>query len=290
MASLGQADASLPLVAAGARKVAEANVVVRGVSIWYSRAAITLAYAVAGWPILRWYFNRLHDGSDEPLGLVAAVAALIFVPHHGWRQRLDGPRAKLLAWVLIGYITMYPLAPPLARAALWVIGLSLIVAPRSFALAWTALLLLSLPWVATVQFYLGYPLRCFTTQVAALLLHFGGISARGEATTLRWAGERVLIDAPCSGIQMLWTLLVMAAVLASAHRLGARETLRLFRWASGIVLGANSLRATILFCLEMRLWPKPPLGHDGVGLVLFAGAGVALLWTSERLARIIPAT
>lgn len=248
-----------------------------------SRVALTIAVLIAGWPVVRWYLARLHDGADEPLGLLALVAALVFAPRSGWTERVSVTRLGGTAWVLAGYVVGFAFLPPLGRALIWVGALALAAAPAGFAWAWSALLVLSLPFVASLQFYLGYPLRCLTTQVAALILRFGGVDARSEATVLHWAGERVLIDAPCSGIQMLWTLLLVAAVLANLRRWNGRTTLTLFRFAGAIVFLANSLRAVALFCLELRLWPRLPLGHEAVGLTLFAVAGAALLWIAERL-------
>lgn len=248
-----------------------------------SRVALTLAVLFAGWPVIRWYVARLQDGADEPLGLLALVAALIFAPRQGWGERVSEARLGWAVCVLAGYIVGYPFLPSLGRALLWVGALALIAAPRGFAWAWSALLVLSLPFVATLQFYLGYPLRCLTTQAAAWILRRGGLEVRGEATVLHWAGERVLIDAPCSGIQMLWTLLLVAAVLANLRRWNGATTLTMFRFAGAIVFLANSLRAVGLFCLELRLWPSLPYGHEVVGLTLFALAGLTLLWKAERL-------
>jgi len=244
---------------------------------------LTLAVLLAGWPVVRWYVARLQDGADEPLGLLALVAALAFAPRKGWSELLSEVRARGLVWGLIGYILGFPFLPPLGRALLWMVALAWVVAPRGFAWAWGTLLVLPLPVVASLQFYLGYPLRCMTTQVAAFLLGCGGVAARGEGTVLRWAGERVLIDAPCSGIQMLWTLLLVAAVVANLRQWDGNATFRLFRFASAAVFLANSVRAVVLFCIELHLWPAPPFAHEAVGLVIFALAGGALLWRAERI-------
>ncbi len=248
-----------------------------------ARATLTAAWMLAGWPIVRWYVARLHDGSDEPLGLLAWVAALAFAPRRGWREPLGSVRVGALVCVMLGYIAGYASLPPLGRAVLWVAGLGLLAAPRTYALAWTALLVLSLPLVATLQFYLGYPLRCLTTQAAAGLLYLGGLRVGASGTVLHWAGERVLIDAPCSGIQMLWTLTLVSATVAAARGLNTAATLRLFRFAGFVVFWANTLRAVLLFCIELRLVWTPPYAHESVGLALFAASGLALWWRSERV-------
>ena len=255
----------------------------------YTRAALAVAVILAGWPVIRWYAARLRDGSDEPMGLIALVAALAFAPRQGWGESVSEARLGGLMWVMIGYILGFHFLPPLGRALIWVAAIALVAAPRGFAWAWSTLVVLSLPFVASLQFYLGYPLRCMTTQIAALVLRCGGINLRTEATVLHWAGERVLIDAPCSGIQMLWTLLLIAAVLANLRRWDGGTTLRLFRFASLTVVLVNSVRAVALFCIELRLWPSPPFAHEAVGLTLFLIAGGVLLWKAERIEAVLEA-
>ena len=247
-----------------------------------TRAAAVLALLLGGWPVLRWLVLRLGDGSDEPHGLAAFAAALFFAPWAAWREPLSPHRHSLLAASLLVYCVAFPFAPTLVRALLFVVALGLAAAPRGFALAWSALLALSLPVVATLQFYLGYPLRALTAFLAAPLLSLGGLRVEASGTTLSWAGERVIVDTPCSGLRMLWTGLVLAAVLACRLRLGARDTLALFRHAALAVFVANTLRATFIFCLETGLWPNPSWAHETVGLVLFAIVALGVVALAER--------
>ena len=247
-----------------------------------SRAAAVLALLLAGWPVLRWYALRLGDGSDEPQGLVAFAAALVFAPWRAWSDPLPPRRHAVLAALLLAYCAAFPFAPPLARALIFVVALGLAAAPRGFAFAWSALLALSLPLVATLQFYLGYPLRALTAALAAPLLALGGLRVEASGTTLAWAGERVIVDTPCSGLRMLWTGLVLAAVLACRFRLGARPAVALFRQASLAIFIANTLRAAFIFCLETGLWPNPPWAHESVGLALFAIVALGVIALAER--------
>jgi len=91
----------------------------------------------------------------------------------------------------------------------------------------------------------------------------------------------VIVDAPCSGIHMLWTGLFLAAALACWQRLDLRQSFRLLQRASLAVFVANILRATALFCIESKLWPSPSWAHEGVGLALFGAAAVAIYLASE---------
>lgn len=250
-----------------------------------TRGAAVAALLLAGWPVLRWYALRLDDGSDEPHGLAALAAALCFAPWAAWRETLSPRRHRLLALALLVYCVTFPFTPPPARSLLFVAMLGLAAAPRGYAFAWTTLLALSLPIVATLQFYLGYPLRVLTATLCASLLALGGLRVEASGTTLAWAGERVIVDTPCSGLRMLWTGLVFAAVLACHHRLDTRGAFALFRYAALTVFAANTLRAAAVFCLETRLWPDPPWAHESAGLALFALAALLLVALAERFPR-----
>jgi exosortase/archaeosortase family protein len=149
------------------------------------------------------------------------------------------------------------------------------------------LLALSLPLVSTLQFYLGYPLRLPTTQLSALLLRLCGIHVHANGTTLLWAGERVIVDAPCSGIHMAWAGLFVAATLACWRRLSSRDTLRLFRWTGALVFVANVFRSTALFFLGAGIWRLPAFAHEGIGLLVFA-ATVLLIYFGAMRQKVSP--
>lgn len=247
-----------------------------------TRLITLLGLLLAGWPVLRWYGLRLHDGSDEPLGLAAIAVALFFAPRSGWKETLPPSRIVPLVVLLATYALAYPWLPALARASLFVLMIGITVAPKTSFIGWTTLLILSLPLLSTLQFYLGYPLRLPTTQLSAALLRLCGVDARADGTTLLWAGERVIVDAPCSGIQMAWAGVFVAATLACWQRLPWRDTLRLFRWACALIFIANIFRSTALFCLGTGLWQLPAYAHEGIGLVLFALTAVLIMHLATR--------
>lgn len=246
------------------------------------RITTLLGLLLAGWPVLRWYGLRLHDGSDEPLGLAAIAVALFFAPRSGWKENLAHSRLIALIVILTAYALAYTWLPALARALLFVVMIGLTVAPKKYALGWTTLLILSLPLLSTLQFYLGYPLRLPTTQLSAALLRLCSVDAHADGTTLLWAGERVIVDAPCSGIQMAWAGVFVAATLACWHRLPWRDTLRLFRWAGALIFLANVIRSTALFCMGAGLWHLPAYAHEGIGLVLFALTAIFIAHLATR--------
>lgn len=237
---------------------------------------------VAGWPVLHWYALRLHDGSDEPLGLVALAVAVFFAPRAGWRDQFSRTQIVLLVFMLAVSALGYPWIPALVRGLIFVGMTGSVVAPKDCALAWTALLALSLPLVSTLQFYLGYPLRLPTTQLSALLLRICRFDVHANGTTLLWAGERVIVDAPCSGIHMAWAGLFVAATLACMRRLSSWETLRLFRWTGVLVFVANVIRSTALFFLGAGIWSLPAFAHEGIGLAMFAVTVVLIYLCAMR--------
>jgi exosortase/archaeosortase family protein len=236
-----------------------------------SRLTALLGVLLAGWPVLRWYGLRLCDGSDEPLGLVALTVAIFFAPRAGWLEPLPLSRIVKLSLFVTAYLVAYPFMPALLRALIFIFTIGIIAAPSGFAFGWTVLLGLSLPLISSLQFYLGYPLRVPTTQLTALLLQLFGIDAHASGTTLLWLGERMIVYAPCSGIQMAWAGSFVAATLACWLRLSWRNALRLFRWAGAIVFVANLVRSTVLFLMGAGIWRLPDFAHEGIGLLLFAG-------------------
>lgn len=236
---------------------------------------------LACWPVARWYIARISDGSDEPWGLAALAAAIIFAPRTGWAEPLARGRMFWLCGLVAIYAAGYAFVPPLGHALLFVTAIGITVGRRGFPLAWWLLLVLSLPIIATLQFYLGYPLRLATTALCVPLLRLGGLHVTSKGTALHWAAETVIVDAPCSGIHMLWTGLFLAATLACWQRLDTRAAFRLLRRASCAVFVANVLRATALFCIESKVWPSPSWAHEGVGLVLFGAAALTIYLASN---------
>jgi exosortase/archaeosortase family protein len=255
-----------------------------------SRAAVVAALALAGWPVVRWYVARVSDGSDEPWGLAALAAAVLLAPRTGWNEPLARFQLKILCGLVATYIASYSFVPPLGHALLFVTAIGIAVGRRGFPLAWWALLVLSLPLVATLQFYFGYPLRLAATLLCVPLLRLGGLHVVAQGTALHWAGETVIVDAPCSGIHMLWTGLFLAAALACWQKFDPRQTLRLLRQSSFAVFAANVLRATALFCIESHLWPSPAWAHEGVGLALFGAAAMTIFFASANQTRTENAT
>ncbi len=244
-----------------------------------------VVWAAAGWPVWAWYGRRMVDGSDEPWGLAALLVALGFVPWRRLREPLPALAAGGALACMSAAVAGAGVLPALVRGGLWMVAFGVLLGGAGPWAARGGLLLLSLPVVATAQFYLGYPLRVLTAACSVPLLHVLGYAVEREGTALRWAGERVLVDAPCSGIQMLWTGLFAACLLAALRGFGLRPTWRLGRAAAAIVALANVLRCVALFVGEVRGHRLAGWLHEGIGLVLFAGALVAIVGLARRIHR-----
>jgi len=240
------------------------------------RAAWLLgALAIALWPHWAYVARRMVDGSDEPWGVLAlaTVALLVFRDR---TQIAEPPRGALVASVALALLAAVAslTLPDLAAAAvaMLALGVALIHALRRPAAALIALLLLSLPIIASLQFYLGFPLRVVTAWGAAHLLALFGLDVSSAGAALQWNGTTVLIDAPCAGIGMLWVGSYTAAVLSYLNRATASRTLLNASGAALLVLVANIVRNTALFFPEARIVHWPAVSHDLIGLLAFATA------------------
>jgi len=236
------------------------------------------------WPVWRWYVARMTDGSDEPWGVVALLAALILTWPRAGRLQLESndPLLTAAAVLTLLYAVLAPFAPALICAAFAMAAIACSwIGSTGSRTKWpviVALFALSLPVIASLQFYAGYPLRTVTAAGASMLLNPFGLDVERVGTTMLWEGRAVLVDAPCSGVRMLWAGAFLACVLASQRACVSWRSL-----AAGLLmmipvaLFANSIRAAALFVLETRAEPVPQLLHALVGVATFALAGVALL-------------
>lgn len=248
-----------------------------------ARLLVFAGVGLALWPVWRWYVLRMSDGGDEPWGLLALAAAagcgVVAL------RRKDVPmRIAASASLLCGYAASYHFLPPLLRAVLGLSALALLLGRGPGSAGGHGLLLLSLPVIATMQFSLGYPIRVLAAEVSRLCLRLCGYEITREGTVLHWAGDALLVDAPCSGVQMLWAGLFLACLLAAHHRLSARATAAAVGAATVVIVLANAARATALFFKEARIVAWPEWTHAGIGMLVFAGVAMAIIALVPRLA------
>ncbi|HEX8705215.1 MAG TPA: archaeosortase/exosortase family protein [Myxococcaceae bacterium] len=244
---------------------------------------------LAGWQAWSWYARRVTDGSDEPWGLLALLALVMLLPE-GARHPLRSLDLGVLAGVNVALVLAYPWVPPLVRAAVCLLCLTAIVSRmttgRAFHLGTWLLALLSMPVMATVQFYLGYPLRLAAAALATPMLRGMGLPVVQEGVQLVIGSQVILVDVPCSGARMLWVGLFLAVTLACMLKLGTVRTLWVCVLSMGAILFGNALRVSTLTLLERSLDGGSSWLHDGVGVTSFIPVclliATACLWQRAR--------
>lgn len=231
--------------------------------------------ALALWPVWSWYVRRVTDGSDEPWGLLALATVLVAV----WARRYE-LRPQPSAALLLGAAALTVLSalaglgmPALVRAILGVSALALAIAAvldhaRPMLALW-GLLLLALPVASSLQFYIGYPLRAFTAWSSAGVLHAIGLAVTPAGASLHWEGETVLVDAPCSGVNMLWTGMFLTCLLSYLQRAASlRFSINVLVALVAVILG-NVLRNVLLFVKEAQIALLPGWTHAATGLGMY---------------------
>lgn len=260
-----------------------------------------LAVIFAFWPVWMWFYERTTDRADEPLGMVALITVLLLTWNRSFKlfnqsSSSDGtanisgagraenqqPSMVSVTALVIGYCLLLPIAP---KAFLGLIAASaLFVCLRRAKLvsglsAGDCILIgLSVPIVAALNFYAGYPLRVVSCHIASLLLNLGGTGTHVAAGQIVSSNFVVAIDEPCSGIKMLWASLFLAATYASLHRLNLLRTSLLLALSVVLAVIANAIRISSLFYLEAgRIDVGTQLHgliHAGLGLISFTAAAL----------------
>ena len=253
-----------------------------GIHIDRTPAAGWLALQFAAlMPTWAWMVQRMRDGSDDPLGLVALVALAALA----WQCRRElraSPRLGWLALAGVGTVLatllrfglgVVPALPPLAAALVAVLalacGLLAFLPRRVAALPVAGLAVLALPLLSSLQFYAGYPLRVVTAEASRWLLA-PAFSVAREGTSLMIDGRLVIVDAPCSGVQMVWLGYFTACAVALWARRSDRAFLRRLPMVGLLVLGGNIVRNSVLVAFEGAGHALAPWAHNTLGLVVLA--------------------
>lgn len=243
--------------------------------------------AVALWPTWWWMGQRMVDGSDDPLGLLALAALGTLLWQHRLRLRA-APRLGLQVVALAGAVLTTVLHTQLPDLLVALVGLlSLAAGLLAFLPARVAtvpvlgLSVLSLPLLASLQFYAGFPLRVVTAEISSWLLSFAHRVER-TGSSLVVDGQLIIVDAPCSGVQMAWLGYFTACAVALAVGRSNRSFLLRLPVVSVLVLAGNVLRNTVLVACQATGHALPAWGHEAVGLFVLAvvctGIAGAMAW------------
>lgn len=254
---------------------------------------LLLLQLVAFWPVWRWYLARLTDASDEPLGLLALATVGVVVALQGRPQTLH-PRQLCTAALLTGlYLGTWAWGPPLLRASIAVMAIGYTLGAGYWRQALhpgvLGLLWLALPLAASLQFYVGYPLRLLTAQLAAHIIGLTGFAVTAQGTCLLWQGEVIVVDAPCAGIRMLWAGIYLSCTLSCVTRLRPGPTGLAAVLAMMILFLGNVGRNVLLFYGEAGIVHFAAWMHTGIGLGVFTGVAMAIVamqgsikrWTTQ---------
>jgi exosortase/archaeosortase family protein len=238
---------------------------------------------ISQWPVWVWYGKRMTDGSDEPWGILALISVLIFVP---WNRVKDTVPTPIVWSVVLSQVLFHSAVidwVPLLQALVVVVTLAVIVVSMRAPMGVLGLLCLSLPWIATLQFYLGYPLRVFVGSITVGMLSVCGLDVTREGVALLCDGKMVVVDRPCAGIYMLWFGAFLTYLLACFYRLRLAQCLQLGLFSFVIIMLTNILRNFVLFFIETQRIDVPGYAHEGVGVFLFLTAILALVKIMETI-------
>lgn len=239
--------------------------------------------AVALWPTWWWMGQRMVDGSDDPLGVLALAALSALVWQHRLRLRA-APRLGFQVAALAGAVLTTALHAQLPDLPVALVGLlSLALGLLAFLPAPVAsapvlgLSVLSLPLLASLQFYAGFPLRVVTAEASRWLLSAAHtVERRGSSLVVD--GQLVIVDAPCSGVQMVWLGYFTACVVALVVGRANRSFLLRLPIVGALVLVGNVLRNTVLVAFQASGAPLPGWGHEAVGLAVLALVCAGVAW------------
>lgn len=250
-------------------------------------ATLLACNLLASWTHWQWLAKRANDGSDDPWGVVALLTLVALV----WLDRaelcLPNQRSLSITALLTALACIsWGVLPPMPATALALLAITCLLSGmlpvRRTLTPLLTLSLLALPLAASLNFYLGYPLRWFCAQATAMALSVLGLTVTPQGAALWWNGQSILIDAPCAGVAMLWIGLYLAALFSYIHAAGALRSVVNLALASVIVVLANVLRNTLLFYKESGIVYLPHWTHEAIGLLIF-GLIVPLIYQATVL-------
>ncbi|MBF0308494.1 MAG: archaeosortase/exosortase family protein [Magnetococcales bacterium] len=248
---------------------------------------ILVAEVLAFWPVWLWYARRLladPEGWGSLMALLAAAATLFRVEPDDRHPATDP--LMWASWAVLLYAMGFLFLPPLLHMILAVAALGITLhtglAGRLPSWPFWGLLLLVSPLIPSLQFYLGFPMRWVSAAVAALLLNLQGWPVQHQGVSLVWGPHMLPFDAPCSGVRMLWSGLLVTWFLCGWQRASALRTAAMTGLCLVLVLLGNGLRGASLFHVEGSPIPWPPWVHEGVGWVVFLGITMILAIVALR--------
>lgn len=248
-----------------------------GFRLWLS--AQTLAF----WPVWTWMSGRMRDGSDDPMGILALGMLLLTL----WRSRHHICQNANVLWLFISVLLTLLAAflnqtlPPLLAGLIAMSALSAtlfaFLPARSSRFSLFGMAVLALPLLSSLQFYAGYPLRVITAEVSSwLLMPFYSVSREGSILLVD--AQMIMVDAPCSGVQMAWFGYFTAFSVALWHRYSDRHLALRLPFVGLMILAGNILRNSLLVALQANGSPVAESLHQLIGLVFLGLVCLGIIW------------
>lgn len=250
---------------------------------------ILLLPLLAYWSVWNDYAQRVWSDPQLAGHPLAAMAGMWVLWSKGRTERRAGPFGVPAAFTVallcaLLYAPLYSRLSWMPRYALALQGFGTCLCwMRASQRPWLGLgfMVLGIPMLSQLEQLIGADVRLSVAEAAAALVRVSGWSVFAHGTRLEWAGGAVDVDAPCSGLRMLWTG-VFVLLLALAHfRLPIRSALALTLATPLLIWLGNVLRCAALFYVESGLVIAPSWVHPGVGLIVFCGLCCAL-WEGAR--------
>ncbi len=128
-------------------------------------------------------------------------------------------------------------------------------------------------------------LQNWSTTLASTFLHLLHIVHFRGGNVIELPGKRFMVEEACSGVQSLFTLIFIAAVIATLYRRSLLQAFGLFTGAIAWAIGLNALRIlVVILAYSWYQWDwTSGWKHDAVGYVALTFAGLFLLSTDRLL-------
>ena len=252
-------------------------------------ATLGLGVFAAYWRSMHWVTSLSLLHVDSGGGLFAPIVSAYLV----WQQR-DELRGLKVTGTVWGALAL-ALGGLLFVAGLWgmfstLLTLSLVTVVWGLVVWMGGIergkkLLFPIGYLAflvpapTVLDSISLPLRLFATQVSGILPRALGIAVRVEGTEILIGDYRAMIDAPCSGLAYLLTLLACATLVAYLSEGSLWGKIVLSLSAIPIAALANVVRIDMSYMLHDAFGQtfSAGVGHFVVGMVVLAFATLSLL-------------
>lgn len=249
-----------------------------------------LLLQIAGfWSVWQWIAARFATSVDAGWEILPLLSILLFSWFAPQRRHSDISSAGFItaAIFLIAYAVSFTFAPPMIRGVFAIISVTFILSSWRFGVFFHfgifVLFLLSLPLTDSLNFFLGYPMRVVVSEVVEFLLSLQGLDVYREGVCLHFGEKLIWIDAPCSGIKMLWFGTFLATFLSCFFKLGTFRLVVVLALTFTAIMFGNILRASALFYIESGLIDSPEWMHSAVGVIAFAFTSLAIVFIVKKV-------